>query len=184
MILEAWAPPISKAWLHPCFQQPNLCGKDCIEVKCVSKKIGLELYLWLHFNFMTRKPIQMVQITYFDSMKTSQPKIIRFVNFFFEMVKKIYDASHVYFLALSPWFFWSLFDVSLHLRLNLINLGKLQCSFDVGEVATPPRTWQGFQTSNLLGLNEKNSSAKIWQIFWRNFLRKLVFLNFYFFTFF
>ena len=34
------------------------------EIKCVSKKIGLELYLWQYFNFLTRKPIQMVQITY------------------------------------------------------------------------------------------------------------------------
>ena len=113
------------------------------ECKVCIKKIGLELYLWLHFNFMTRKPIQMVQITYFDSMKTSQPKIIRFVNFFFEMVKKIYDASHVYFLALAPCFFWSVFDVSLHLRLNLINLGKLQCSFDVREAATLPAPDKG-----------------------------------------
>ena len=57
-------------------------------IKCVSKKIGLELYLWLHFNFMTRKPIQMVQITYFDSMKTSQPKIIRFEIFSLKWSKK------------------------------------------------------------------------------------------------
>ena len=115
------------------------------------------MYLWLHFNFMTRKPIQMVQITYFDSMKTSQPKIIRFVNFFFEMVKKIYDASHVYFLVLSPWLFWSLFDINLHLRLKLINLGNSKCSFDVGEAAilpTPDITlirvkWEKFNCQNL-----------------------------------
>ena len=142
------------------------------------------MYLLLYFKFLTRKPIQMALITYlWLKMKTSQPKIISFVNSFFEMVKKFYDASNVHFLAFFPWFFWSLFNVSLHLRLNLINLGKLQCSFDVGEVATPRRTWQGFQTSHLLGSNEKNSIAKIWQIFKKNFLRKMVFLNFYFFTF-
>ena len=123
----------------------------------------------------------MVQVTYFDSMKTSQPKIIRFVNFFFEMVKKIYDASHVHFLALFTWFFWYLFHISLHLRLNLINLGKLQCSFDVGEVATPPRTWQGFQTSHLLGLNEKYSTAKIRQIFFTKFFTKIGFFELLFF---
>ena len=148
------------------------------------KKIGLDLYLLLYFNFLTRKPIQMALITYlWLKMKTSQPKIISFVNSFFEMVKKFYDASNVHFLAFFPWFFWSLFNVSLHLRLNLINLGKLQCSFDVWEVANPPRTWQGFQMSHLLGLNEKNLTAKICQILLTNFLRKLVFLNFYFFSF-
>ena len=55
--------------------------------------------------------------------------------------------------------------------------------FWCGGGSHPPCTWQGFQTSHLLGLNEKNSTAKIWQIFWQNFLQKLVFLNFYFFTF-
>ena len=106
-------------------------------------------------------------------MKTSQPKIIRFENSFFEMVKKFYDASHVHYLAFFPWFFWSLFNVSLHLRLNLINLGKLQCSFDVWEVANPPRTWQGFQMSHLLGLNEKKLTAKICQILLTNFFTKI-----------
>ena len=86
-------------------------------------------------------------------------------------------------MAFFPWFFWSLFNVSLHLPLKLINLGNLQYFFDVGEAATPPWTLQGFQRSHLLGLYEKNSTAKIWQIFWQNFLRKLVFLNFIFFTF-
>ena len=114
-------------------------------------------------------------------METSQPQIIRFMIFFFEMVKKFYDASHVHFLAFFPWFFWSLFNVSLHLRLNLINLGKLQCSFDVWEVANPPRTWQGFQMSHLLGLNEKNSTAKFCQILLTNFFTKIgFFLTFIF----
>ena len=105
-------------------------------------------------------------------MKTSQPKIIRFVNFFFEMVKKIYDASHVYFLVLSPWLFWSLFDINLHLRLKLINLGNSKCSFDVGEAAilpTPDITlirvkWEKFNCQNLT-----NSFDKIFYenwIFW------------------
>ena len=112
--------------------------------KVCIKKIGLDLYLLLYFNFLTRKPIQMALITYlWLKMKTSQPKIISFVNSFFEMVKKFYDASNVHFLVFFPWFFWSLFNVSLHLRLNLINLGKLQCSFDVGEAATLPAPDKG-----------------------------------------
>ena len=136
------------------------------------KKIGLNLYLLLYFNFLTRKPIQIALITYlWLKMKTSQPKIISFVNSFFEMVKKFYDASNVHFLAFFPWFSWSLFNVSLHLRLNLINLGKLQCSFDVGEAATPPCTWQGFQMLHLYGL--KNGVCQFFSLLlWR--LRSLI----------
>ena len=113
------------------------------------------MYLWLYFNFLIRKPILMVQIAYIWLNEDIIAQNYPLHGFFFELVKKLYDASHVHFLALFTWFFWSLFDISLNLRLNLINLGKLQCSFDVGEAATPPRTWQGFQTSPLLGLNDK-----------------------------
>ena len=60
---------------------------------------------------------------------------------------------------------------------NLIDLSKLQCSSDVEEVATPPCTWQWFQTSHLLGLNEKYSTAKIWQIFFTNFFTKIGFFE-------
>ena len=123
----------------------------------------------------------MVQITYLWLNEDISAQNYPLYEFFLWNGQKNYDASHVHFLALFPWFFWSLFDVSLHLRLNLINFGKLQYSFDVGEVATPPRTWQGFQTSNLLGLNEKNSTAKIWQIFLTKFFTKIGFFELLFF---
>ena len=62
--------PKSLAWLLMCVmlaQSTHISYQtECFvqTIKCVSKKIGLELYLWQYFNFLTRKPIQMVQITY------------------------------------------------------------------------------------------------------------------------
>ena len=141
------------------------------------------MYLSLYFNFLTIKPIRMVQITNLWLNEDISAQNYLLCEFFRLNGQKSPWWKSCSFLALLPWFFWSLFDVSFHLRLNLINLGKLQCSFDVGEAATPPRTWQGFQTSPILGLNEKNSIAKIWQISWQIFSRKLVFLNFHLFTF-
>ena len=146
------------------------------------KKIGLELYLWLDFNFMTRKPIQMVQITYFDSMKIFQPKIIRFVNFSLKWSKK--------FMMQVMFIFWRFSLILListwckpSFEIKFDQFGQVTMLFWCGGGSHPPCTWQGFQTSHLLGLNEKNSTAKIEIFFWQNFLRKLVFMNFYFFTF-
>ena len=42
------------------FEEAHLNAK----IKSASKKIGLDLYLLLYFNFLTRKPIQMALITY------------------------------------------------------------------------------------------------------------------------
>ena len=47
--------------------------------------------------------------------------------------------------------------------------------------ATNPRTWQGFQTSQLLGLNEKYSTAKIWKFIFTNFFLKIGFFELLFF---
>ena len=62
-------------------------------------------------------------------------------------------------------------------EIKFDQFGQVTMLFWCGGGSHPPCTWQGFQMSHLLGLNEKNSTAKIWQIFWQNFLRKLVFLN-------
>ena len=53
------------------------------------KKIGLELYLWLYFNFLTRKPIQMVQITYIWLNEDISNQNYLFCEFFLWNGKKI-----------------------------------------------------------------------------------------------
>ena len=133
------------------------------------------MYLWLYVNFLTRKSIRIVHITYFwlNEDISDQNYLLR--DFFLWNGWKILWCKSCSFFGTFLWFFWSLFDVSLHLRLNLINLGKLQCSFDVWEAATPPRTWQRFQMSPLLGLNEKKSTDKTWQIFWQFFYENCFF---------
>ena len=101
-------------------------------------------------------------------------------GFFFEMVKKFYDASHVHFLALFTRFFWSLFDISLHLRWNLINLGKLQMLFWCRGGRHPYPHLARVPDITLIWLRWKNSTTKYWQIFWQLFLQKLFFLTFIF----
>ena len=145
------------------------------QLKCVSKKIGLELYLWLHFNFLTRKPIPIVQITYLWLNEDISAQNYLLCEFFLWNGQKILWCKSCSFFG-------------IHF-LNLLILIWLKPSFEIkfdqfGQVimlfwceggSHPLCTWQGFQRSHLLGLNEKNSTAKIWQISLTKFFTKIVF---------
>ena len=148
------------------------------------KKIGLELYLWLYFNFLTRKPIQMVLITYLWLNEDISAQNYLLCEFFlWNGQKNLWCKSCLFFGAFSLILLISLWcKPSFEIKFG--QLGQVTMLFWCGGGIHPSRHLaRVFKTSPLLGLNEKNSIAKIWQISWQIFSRKLVFLNFYFFTF-
>ena len=133
------------------------------------------MYLWLYFNFLTRKPIQTVLITYLwlnEDISAQNYPLCEF--FLWNGQKKLWCKSCLFFDAFSLILLISIwFKPSSEIKFDQI--GRVTILFWCGGGSHPPCNWQGFQMSHLLGLNEKNSTAKICPIFLTQFFTKIVF---------
>ena len=139
------------------------------------------MYLWLYFNFLTSKPIQLVQITYLwlnEDISAQNHLLCKF--FLWNGQKNLWCKSCLFFGAFSLILLISIWcKPSFEIKFD--QFGQVTMLFWCEGGSHPPCTWQGFQTSHLLGLNEKNSTAKIWQIFLTKFFTKIGFFELLFF---
>ena len=143
------------------------------------KKIGLELYLWPYFNYLTRKPIRMVQITYLwlnEDISAQNYPLRQF--FLWNGQKNLWCKSCLFFGAFSLILLISIWcKPSFEIKFD--QFGQVTMLFWCGGGSYPSPRLTRVPDINLIRVKWKKFNCQNLT----NFLTKLFYENWFFWTF-